>query len=316
MKVPMVGKKLIQTAQNRLAALEQVADDFSRHLETIPGTALGPDLRLAIAQCARDALSCQECAISQQVCNPKNANLYEIYSLMKHDKPIPVSSSVDQKVAATVTSIVHGIVNHQSKLNHQWYESCVKEIKACGLIDATRYSNADMAVTLACYSALSEIILLTAMSHSIQVLYLALDKELPKLPTKAAPGPSYIDFSLLLHRWHHDPDKMSSSLYYLWPDVNTKSPEFLKLSQSTRESLPKILSPMAPIAGVYFAPEDVIMCEQRFLKVLYLGTNVVRRRCNDMCSFSMDYPSLHMLTLCSRHIFLYFRRMCCCPSKN
>jgi hypothetical protein len=271
----MCGKPL-QTAQGRLAALEQVASDFSSHLETVPGTVLGPDLRLAVAQCARDALSCQECAESQQVCYSKNASLYEIYSLMKHDKPISAFSSVNQKVASTVTSIVHTVVNHQANLNRQWYEDCLKEIKTCGLIDASRYySNQDLAVTLACYSALSEIILLTAMSHGIHMLYLALDKELPKLPTKAVPSePSYIDFSLLLHRWHHDPDKITSSLYYLWRDVNTKSPEFLKLSVYTREHLPKVLSSMLPCVGVLFAPEDIVMYQERFMNVTYLEPNV------------------------------------------
>jgi hypothetical protein len=276
-RVDHAHKRPLQTPHGRLAALEQVVCDFFSHLETVPGTALGPDLRLAVAQCARDALSCkqqEECAESQQICYAKNANLYEIFSHVKHDKPIAVSSTVNEKVACTVTSIVYAIVNHQAKLNRQWYENCLKEIKSCGLIDASKYSNQNVAVTLACYSALSEIILLTAMSHGIHVLYLALDKELPKLPTKAALGPSYIDFSLLLHRWHHDPDNITSSLYYLCPDVNKKSPEFLKLSEDTRAHLPKILSTMVPWAGMFFAPQDIVMYMQRFLDAVYLETKV------------------------------------------
>jgi hypothetical protein len=246
----------LQTAQGRLAVLERVASDFSRHLETVQGAVLGPDLRLAVAQCARDALSYKKddkgadessSQRQEQVCYSKNANLYEIFSQMKHEKPIAVSSSVSQNVASTVTCIVYAIVNHQDKLNRQWYENCLEEIKTCGLIDASKYSASkrDVAVHLACYSALSEIILLTAMSHGFHVLYLALDKAPPKLPANAAamaPGPSYVDFSLLLRRWRHDPDKTTASLYYLWPDVNKTSPEFLKLTEGTRAHLPTILA--------------------------------------------------------------------------
>ena len=142
----MPGEKPpIQTAETRLTELENVAHKLNHHLETVPGAVLGPELRLAVAQCARDGLFDKACAEAQGVCYPKYVRFFDVMYERKYDKPIVASPpSISESTAVCVTAIVHAVVNFQSKLTRDWYDDAVKAIEMCeGLVDKSRYQSGD-----------------------------------------------------------------------------------------------------------------------------------------------------------------------------
>lgn len=178
----------LQTAEGRLQALRQAAIEFSKHLETVPGAALTPEFRLGvfIASCAREALSCKACADMQQTCLLKSASFYSACSGLKHYAPITCKNN--KQAATCLTSIVHAIVNQQSKITHAWFEDAIHAIKESGVVSEGFHDEQGM--ELACYSALAEIVSLTTVWNGLHEAFLALDEETPPLPTKAAPGPT------------------------------------------------------------------------------------------------------------------------------
>ena len=250
-----VVKEQVQTADGRLAMLEGLVADLNQHLETVPGAVLPPELRLAVARCARDALFCQACAGMQGTCFPKFLRFYDILKETKFDKPIQATASFNDKTAAIVTLIVHAVVQFQGKLNSDWYTDCLQAIKESGLVDASKYDDGEKkeeAIELACYSAISEIIILTAMSHGIHMLYQAIDKPVPKLTSKAAAnGPTYLDLTKVLKRWHQDPKTVCAAPYYTKKDLNVKSDEFqTKLQEDTQKFMPDNLKVPLPVVGL------------------------------------------------------------------
>lgn len=263
----------LQTAEGRLEALRQVAVDFSTHLETVPGAYLPPDLRLGVATCARNALTCKACAELQQSCLPKSVSFYLACSNVNHDKGISFKSN--NKVASCLTSIVHALVNQQPKLNQAWFDDAIQAIKESGLVSENIFTNEE-GVELACYSAFAEIVALASVSSGLYEAFVALNQATPLLPTKAAPGPTNIDFSSLLKRVRRD-ENLVAMPYFMISDVDTSSSEWMKLRESTREKLqgPTMLNDKSPMVGLCMAPEDLFMFDH-FMSVAYMKAGFVR----------------------------------------
>jgi len=262
-----MSKPTFQTAEGRLRALREAAKEFSEHLEQVPGAVLRPEVRLAVARSTRDALFCKGCSDAQKVCIPKSKSSFDACAELKHDHQIPHELS---QVSSCLTRLVHSIVNHQASLDKEWYEKTVQEIKACGLIDEDGHCRGNQdAIDMACYACMAEIITLVATSHGIYATFLALNQDIPPLPDKAAAvGPSNIYFPSLLKQIRRD-ESICVAPYFLWKDVNTASPEWNKLRDSTKAILPKLLVMQGPLVGLFMALEDFVMYE-RFIETAYM----------------------------------------------
>lgn len=263
--------KPIQTAEGRLEILRQAARDFSKHLETVPGAALPPTLRLQVASCARNALSCKACAELQQTCLPKSESLYSTCSGASHGPQI--TGEKNEAIVSCVTSIIHAVVNQQSKLNEVWFADSIKAIKESGLIPEGLHNEEGM--DLAYYSAFAEIVALSSMSVGFQQAFTTLEESVPPLPTKAAPGPLNVNFSSMLKRVRRD-ESIVAMPYYLSSDIDKTSIEWKKLREVTRNKISFQLNPMSPAIGLCMAPED-LMTFDRYMGAAYMKSGYVSR---------------------------------------
>ena len=279
-------------------------------IEPRRGATLRPSYRYAVAQCARDAIYCLGCTSLQQVClrsgtsstksKTKPAGVAatsgfaSICHNTKHDDPIKLekhrsssSSSSTTAIESLLTSTIHAIVNHQVKLDKAWFDDTVSSIKKSGLIKTEMYAK-DMDanyLNLIASSCLTEIITISAMSHGIHVALLLLDK----IDNDATAGditflsnqqitiaedddhPSYLDLTKLLRQVRYD-DKITASPYYTSKDIlkSDGNSEWTKLSDFTKNQLPKMTDPMGPSTGIFIAPEDWCFFGRQCVSKLYL----------------------------------------------
>ena len=119
------------TPDKRISNLQNQANAFSTHLKTTPGIILTPQLRLGIAICARDALlNCQD--DYSGVCPFR---LYDFIAEIKHETTFPVpptttSDVIDESIKACLMTIIHAMINWQSKLDTQWYADCLNALQS------------------------------------------------------------------------------------------------------------------------------------------------------------------------------------------
>lgn len=206
------------------------------------------------------------------------------------------------KLEACLRGIVHSIVNFQSFLNVDWYRDAVQALKCSGIGIASQQHNViseanandthkiDDEMKLApVYSALTEVIVLTAVSHAIHVVFLALDYDeppssssSPPLPKICANGPSNIDFSSFLKKSTipFDNKILEAAPLLTWKDINATSKEINLLRDSTVKQLRTILDPMSPSCAIGMAPEDLIMFNDFMTSCYFPVSGVVR--CNNV----------------------------------
>ena len=259
------------TTDNRISNLQKQAAAFATYLKTTPGIILTPQLRLGIAIYARDALlKCKDedtCPIS----------LYSyIAEINKPTFPVPpTNDDVDENIKACLMNIIHAMINWQGKLDKKWYADCIDVLLSCGILDDYIEHNDcgddKEELELASHVLLSEIIILTSVSHGIHTTFLALGIDVPPLPTwediTDAPEPLNIRYSSLLHRVRRNKESISEvSPYFTKRDLNRSSSEY--------HGLKKVIEQMTfaplPYICVQFAFHDSIMLD-KMLSTFYLS---------------------------------------------
>ena len=291
----------IQTAEGRFQMLRDMAKQFSRHLETVPGAILTPDQRLFVVHEARFALLSCPASIKhhrQQIepsgtCFMPKGVYKRLVSLAPYDEHVDNEKAYaksfthhDSELITCLKGIVRSVVHFQSAINEHWYRDAIQALKATGSI-ATEFKShttpdlcedSEMKLT-PYYSALAEIIVLTAMSHAIHVVFLALDEDVPPLPkTCAATGPSNINFSFLFKVPSVPFDKrvLEAAPLLTWKNIDTSSNQLHKFRDSTVKKLPTIIDPMKPHCAIAMAPEDFVMFTD-YVSSCYLNPNPVVR---------------------------------------
>lgn len=259
---------MVQTVEGRKALLRQLANKFSRHLETVPGSALKPEHRLFVVSQARTALSCTACSdqLGEHFIEKK---VFDALAKSHDDEK-------EDTQLLCLTRIVHGIINYQASLNIHWYQDAIKDLESSGVTSRIAACNESTMALAPCYVAFAEIVTLSSISHGIHVAFLTLDMEVPPLPVNAAPGPSNINYVSLLKR----PFRLGSDTpapYFLWSDINRSSPELKKLRETSFARPPECLDPTSPAVGIIIALEDLFMF-QHFMDATYLSStlNVLR----------------------------------------
>ena len=260
------------TLDKRISNLQKQADAFATHLKTTPGIILTPQLRLGIAVYARDSLL--KCKDYSGVCPIR---LYDFISEIKHETAFPVpptNDDVDESIKACLMNIILAMINWQSKIDTRWYKDCIHALQVCGILDSYIKLN-DCAddkkeLELASHALLSEIIILTSVSHGIHTTFLALGIDIPPLPTwneiADAPEPLNIRYSSLLHQVRRNKESISEvSPYFTKRDLNRSSPEY--------HGLKKVIEQMTfaplPYICVQFAFHSSIMLD-KMLSTFYL----------------------------------------------
>mmetsp|Transcript_8932 Transcript_8932/g.15802 ORF Transcript_8932/g.15802 Transcript_8932/m.15802 type:complete len:328 (-) Transcript_8932:593-1576(-) len=268
------SKTSIMTVECRLQALRQIADDFSTHLMSVPGTILPPSLRLGVAICARDALTkCQTgCnpALIQKVCLRPGASFYDFSAKMQHEPAFPASDhgKLDTDIAACLLSITHTFICHQNQIDAICYDDAVSTLQSCGILSdyaqTLNGTNNEKELEFASRVVYCEIILVAAISHCIHISFLALGMDVPALPTwgdmKDAPNPSNIRFSSLLKRIRKgDSSKVVASFapYFAKTDLNIDSPEYSKIGEDVWKEFDHML--MLPWSCTKFALQDFVV---------------------------------------------------------
>lgn len=271
------------TPESRLRDLQHAAANFSTHLKTSPGTILPPHVRLGVAICARDALlGCKCCVFATGVCLRPGSSFYDFLLQQKEHEPFPTNGNRDDEQSmsdntkACLVNIIHTVICHQNKINGMWYKDALSALQSCGILaDHVKKSNcADNGDTtneleLASQAVFIEIILLTVTSHGIHSTFLALEVDIPALPTweemKEAPEPMNICYSSLLHRVRRDESKAFAP-YFLAKDIRKNSPEYSKVEKEVWKELVSV----GPYICGAFAPNDIVMLQARFMSSFYL----------------------------------------------
>jgi len=280
------------TPESRLRDLQHAAANFSTHLKTSPGTILPPHVRLGVAICARDALlRCKCCALATTgvCCLRPGSSFYDFLLQQKEHEPFPTNCNRDDEAQqsmsddtkACLVNIIHTVVCHQSKINDMWYKDSIGALQSCGILaDHVKQSkncvdcdgDTTNELELGSQAVFVEIILLAVTSHGIHSTFLALEVDIPALPTweemKGAPEPMHICYSSLLHRVRRDESKAFAP-YFLAKDIRKNSPECKKIEKEVWNEF-KFICGLGPYICGTFAPNDIVMFQTRFMSSFYL----------------------------------------------
>jgi hypothetical protein len=187
------------------------------HLARTDGVNLPPDLRWAIAKCAKEALlESQGCdTLPQDTCLRPNARVFEVLADLNGNNstsspkssggggfPACVATKHDKSavVANTLLNLVRAINNHQHLLNEVWYQDTIEALSTCGLLETivvTNWAKKDPKQEeekaqeddedlkkdeYRVYAVLSEIVLLVVMTHCIHAAFVLMDDPMPEFP--------------------------------------------------------------------------------------------------------------------------------------
>mmetsp|Transcript_37929 Transcript_37929/g.55922 ORF Transcript_37929/g.55922 Transcript_37929/m.55922 type:complete len:309 (-) Transcript_37929:733-1659(-) len=253
------------TPEGRQAVLESSAELFHTHLTGTAGTILTAKLRLAVAKCARTALWCQGCNdIPQRTCLRDATRFHALCQDLQHndDNSFP---ELSQEASQVLVNMIHAIVRHQHRLDKTWHTQTIAALKKANIVD-----NDNDPHTI--HALFCSIVLITAVSHGIQILFLVLDTPVPPLPTleqveKGAPDPLNPQFASFVKNVRQD-EKVALSPYFCKKDLDTNSPEFQRvLEERDRNTFLKIIQYFQPVVAGCFAPAELIMFWDFGLKV-------------------------------------------------
>jgi hypothetical protein len=131
------------SVSDRIGALEESAVRFKDHPIDVPGVALSADLRLLVAQCARDAVHCKACVdtMPREACLRPGTKVYDAVASIQHDDDDSISNeeqlqgvSKNAKATAAIVTIVHSLVNHQGHLDKDWYDDCIQALSKSNIL--------------------------------------------------------------------------------------------------------------------------------------------------------------------------------------
>ena len=267
-------------AVQRLSAIQNLATRFYDHLQTSSGVALKADLRLAIVAEAKYCLDgCNGCSdLPQTACLRPNANIFKILESLHHGTSDTMKEldTVSDETKTMITGVVHAVINHQSRLDFNWYNRTIESIAEARDILPSDIEG-DKRTYLA-VSAFQEIVALSVVANSIRFTELLLDtnlvegasnfENLPTLDTiqrsKAGRSqPLYLDWTDLVKRGKPREDETKCFTPYLYKfDIKKNSPQFMKLSEQAWKEAFDLMFPMTPRFGLTMCGEDLYFVEE------------------------------------------------------
>jgi hypothetical protein len=179
------------------------------------------------------------------------------------------------------------MVNHQNRLDRDWYESALQALNECLSFPPNR-DDTTTAYKGWLHAAMCEVIILTSVAHCFHVAFLAMGKDLPTLPTldqvlagKAAQvGPTLLDWTSLLKegkKIQYDAD-FCFAHYVPLSNIDQKGETFHAFSAETKAALKSTTEIFAkPYYTLAFSPEDariMLACMGKFYmldKVCFRG---------------------------------------------
>lgn len=300
------------TVDGRVKDIERAAEAFRSHLTTVPGPVLSPTLRLFITRCCAQAPihNDREQPLPPGVALTDKVGISTYFAWIERghqvgawdrfcgedaDSPLvraPLQDLVNLK------RLVHDIVLRPTSLDQGWYDAALDSIRSLEAVDVD--DQEDDKDSLRIDSAFCEIIILTAVSHGINVIFFGLGREPPLLPSwsevRHVQGPSNVRLASILRRVRRN-SALCRTPYYYWWDVDSKSPEFTKLAASTRQCLwTYTVVPNLPWTGCCLSPDDLILF-RRFMHLTYIQMREVLmpwtelssdRRCASVCRYDLE----------------------------
>lgn len=294
--------------EERKAYILEAVEKFHKHLLSPrpPGSVLSHLQRLGVAKCAQEAVFCSKCdELPDGVCLKPGT---DFYALMKDanlsstssdgTELFPPSSNTSDDKKEFLVQTVHAIVRHQHRLDKNWYNSTLHSIASLFL--AGNISMTSEATLVRCHQILCEILCLTATSHSIKAIYLAMGEDSPKLPSQkeveciSSSTVEDFDFMSFLKTIRRDDAVSNRSPYYLKQDINVESPEYEAMSEPDKSWLFNAVK-MAyhPRINVYFAPVDAKVMTD-FVDAVHIDEQERKkfekfeRKCNGVTRFQVE----------------------------
>ena len=276
------------SVEDRIGALEESANKFKDHLIDVPGVALSARLRLAVARCAQDGLKCKACidSLPKDVCLKPGTRMFERISSIQHS--CPALDVENDKAEKFILTTVHSVVNHQGRLDKQWYDDCISAIQEARIVPDS-VEGQEKRLYLA-YSAFAEIMLITTMAHCIAFTFLIMGSPIPRLPSSEElkqgkanqEGPKLLDWTSMLKKAPQRHLSTCHAYYFSLSDLIKTSPEYKRISESGRKAMAVYGDPYHPILCAIFAPEDARMLHE-MEQVYYMPAKVCTRT-HDTCS--------------------------------
>lgn len=266
--------KKVTTAAERKAQVEEAANAFVEHLVSNTGAELEASQRWLVCTLAVAALKCSGCGdLPGDACLKPGADVFGVIGALNHD--LETSSDVtDKKQLKAITTIVHTLVNHQSRIDEGWHDAALAAIQESGLIpsDSTQSQY---------QSALVEIIILVSLAHAFNVAFLLMGKtkglELPSLDyvREKAPKPHSPCFDpedlLKPGQKLRQKDFLARSPFYVASQVDRTSKAFTSLSPIVQEDILKFEGIMTPYVSCTLAPQYFPLLDQAS-RALYYDT--------------------------------------------
>jgi hypothetical protein len=163
-------------------------------------------------------------------------------------------------------NLVHAMVNHQNRLDQDWYESALRALDGFLSLPPDK-DDKQTTYKGRLHAAMCEVILLTSVAHCFHAAFLAMGRDLPKLPTldqvlagKATQvGPSMLDWAGLLKKGkeiQYDPD-FCFAHYVPLKSIDQEGETFRGFSAETQRAVKLTAEIFAkPYYTLVFSPED------------------------------------------------------------
>lgn len=267
-----MGKKAGLSAAARSRDLNSLAREFNTHLRETPGNVLTGDLRCAVAQSARDALrDCGGCISLPASAGLKEKSAFRAIASLKHEPEFP---SDKPRIREALVTLTHGLVNHQTRFDEEWYQSTIVSLGEAGIVPP-HFKERQRQYLI--WSLFCEVCLLTVVSHGINIAFLAMDKEPPPLPPSSPTSPTHFDFNKIVRkdRKVRQDGKVSFAPYLMAADVDINSQELSRLTDAGQHAVQSNLNSYSALTAMIFAPEDLAFAE--FMGGVYFCDNTLEK---------------------------------------
>jgi hypothetical protein len=193
--------------------------------------------------------------------------VYDLVASIEHDS---VSKNLQGlsgniKAEAAITTIVHSLVNHQARVDKDWYDASIQALSEADILPESESGEKKQYLL---YSAFAEIMCVFTMSYCVNMTFLTMGRSVPRLPSKEEitngkaqeSGPLLLDWTSILKKKGPTRDpSVAFAYYFIAADVDKKSEEYLRISEPARKAMAECGDPMHPSLCFVFAAEDVWM---------------------------------------------------------
>lgn len=299
------------TPADRIGALEECGVKFKDHLIDVSGIALTAELRLAVATCARDAIHCKACmdSLPKDVCLRPGTRVFERIYNVEHTVP-QLEGIANPEVEKVIVSIVHAVINHQGRLDKQWYDDCLEAVRLAGVVQGTGLEEKKNRYLE--YSVFAEILCVATISHCVNLAFLVMGQPVPRLPTMKEimegrahrDGPLLLDWSALLSNPPKRDPSSAFAHHFPFADINKGHAEFQRISKQAQKAMETCLDPMHPCLFSGFAPEDTRMIsmindvyyipDKDMMALFRLTLDPSVRCADDFTRFDIEFTAHHL----------------------